>query len=87
MEEVFSSNSEVIIQKKLSVDFQNNLTLDTPNDFNFYFDIEKIVDWISVNDYKKVNNCEHCLLCFGLIKWFIFLDCLTISRRAIRLFS
>ena len=55
MEEIFSSNSEDIIQKKLAVDFQNNLILEAPEDFNFYFDIEKIVNWILENDFKKVK--------------------------------
>ena len=51
MEDLFSSNSASIIQKTVEADLIHSPLIEN---FDFYFDIEKIVEWIEKNDFKKV---------------------------------
>ena len=54
MEEIFSSTS--VIEKKLDIVVDNLSSLQLGEDFDFYFDVEKISSWIHTNKYKKVLN-------------------------------
>lgn len=55
MEDIFSSNSANIIQKNLNINANSSLELKTSQDLDFYFDVNKIVDWINQNNFKKVS--------------------------------
>ena len=55
MEDIFSSNSANIIQKNLNINVNSSLELKTSQDLDFYFDVNKIVDWINQNSFKKVS--------------------------------
>jgi len=53
MEELFSSNSETIINKKLDIK-AGQQSISTDADLDFYFDIEKVVKWIDKLQFKRV---------------------------------
>ena len=55
MEDIFSSNSGNIIQKKLDINANTSPVLHSNEDLDFYFDINKIVAWCMENAYKRVN--------------------------------
>ena len=63
MEDIFSSNSANIIQKNLNINLNSLFELKTNQDLDFYFDIDKIVDWINQNNFKKVFlNIKNALI-------------------------
>ncbi len=55
MENVFSSNGSETIQRKIEF-FSNNPpnSVGCVEDLDFYFDIDKILEWIQKGAFKKV---------------------------------
>jgi hypothetical protein len=55
MENVFSSNGSETIQRKLEIFSKNSFTsLCSVEDLDFFFDIDKIFEWIQNRGFKKV---------------------------------
>ena len=54
MEDLFSSNSEAIINKKLDIK-AGQQGISTDADLDFYFDIEKVSKWVDENLFKRVK--------------------------------
>ncbi len=52
MEEIFSSNSLNIIEKKIEI-FEETKNIE---DLEFYFDIHKTAEWILNNQFKRVSS-------------------------------
>jgi hypothetical protein len=58
MENIFSSNSSEIIQKKIELisnDLSNNNQIKSPENLDYYFDLDKLAEWVVQNNYKKVG--------------------------------
>ena len=55
MEEIFSSNSILAIQKEVDVCLDNNFSLNAIDEFDTYFDVQKLTKWIQENKFKRVN--------------------------------
>lgn len=55
MEQIFSSNSEEIIQKHLDFSIQNEIILDSNESLEKYFDIDQTVEWIKDKQFKRVG--------------------------------
>lgn len=53
MEEIFSS-SENVIQKKLDINQNSIQNLDSNENLDYYFDIDRLVAWIDENSFKRV---------------------------------
>ena len=57
MEDIFSSNSQNIIEKKLEIN--SNSVLEDKEKLNqnleYYFEIKKIAEWINENKFKRVK--------------------------------
>jgi hypothetical protein len=54
MEDIFSSNSGNIIQKHIDTS-ENETSLTTDENLEQYFDIDKIVSWITIKNFKRVR--------------------------------
>jgi hypothetical protein len=57
MENIFSSNSSEIIQKKIELisnDLSNNNQIKSAENLDYYFDLDKLTEWILQNNYKRV---------------------------------
>ena len=68
MEELFSTNSEAIIQKKLDIEpGSRSRIFNTDADLDLYFDTEQISKWINANKFKRVHlNTEYSILIYNL---------------------
>ena len=58
MENIFSSNSSEIIQRKIELisnDLSNNNQIKSIENLDYYFDLDKLTEWILKNNYKRVS--------------------------------
>ena len=58
MENTFSTNAAETIQKEIKIEENESNTEFIIQNFNFYFDVDKSVDWILNNKFKKVSSNE-----------------------------
>jgi len=61
MEEIFST-SENVIQKKLDINQNTIHNLETNENLDYYFDIDKTVAWINENNFKRVFYLSYLFL-------------------------
>ncbi len=61
MEELFSSSSEAIINKKLDVEV-GPYCISTDSELDFYFDTERVSKWIDDNQFKRVKIIKYYIL-------------------------
>ena len=88
MEDIFSSNSGNIIQKHIDTS-QNETPLTTDENLEQYFDIDKIVSWIKIKNFKRVRFVFSSFVKFNFCLIFLFCltDCFTISGSTFKLFD
>lgn len=55
MEDAFSANSQSTIEKKIDLSNKINLNNNEILDLEFYFEINQISEWITKNQFKKVQ--------------------------------
>ncbi len=62
MEDIFSSSSNAIIQKKIE-NINQGQAIKSIEDLDFYFDLDRLVEWIKSNSYTRVSFKEKSINC------------------------